>query len=458
VIKNISLESTNKVLSSRSGIILFEDLWNQLNLDKKLRRLLPKKKNTRGISQLNKVKGILFSFAAGNDCLDDLESLRGDTIIAKLLGGEFPARTAGDFLAKFHKRQIEKVQDVLLKTAITLRLALFFDNKFILSMDSTPHKQSGKKMQGLAKNYKGIWGFDSQNAYDQYGFSYLFDLRPGNTWSGTEAEKWIHKIFSNIPNHMERWFRADSGYSKNIVFEALQAASVKYTIVLKDNIGRYVRNKNRDHLEWKKSEIEFFGSDKCEISMGLYPIKKLGNLRVVFIRRKKDADEIDDQLSLMEDYNPEESEYRHYSIITNIDSSEMNNEEIIDFYRERANCENYIKEQKHNFDFLHFPCKKFEANQAWGLIGTMTHNMTRFLSFTMKQKTKRVRGKDKVVRTVIQQGYFAKKVRNTLINIPCQVVWSARRMKLKLNPKKLEVLQKMIKDIEHLFSVDTVFT
>jgi hypothetical protein len=192
--------------------------------------------------------------------------------------------------------------------------------------------------------------------------------------------------------------------------------------------------------------------------MGLYPIKKLGNLRVVFIRRKKDADEIDDQLSLMEDYNPEESEYRHYSIITNIDSSEMNNEEIIDFYRERANCENYIKEQKHNFDFLHFPCKKFEANQAWGLIGTMTHNMTRFLSFTMKQKTKRVRGKDKVVRTVIQQGYFAKKVRNTLINIPCQVVWSARRMKLKLNPKKLEVLQKMIKDIEHLFSVDTVFT
>ena len=42
--KNILLESTTKVLSSHSGLIFFEDLWNRLNLDKKLRRLLPKKR------------------------------------------------------------------------------------------------------------------------------------------------------------------------------------------------------------------------------------------------------------------------------------------------------------------------------------------------------------------------------------------------------------------------------
>lgn len=456
--KNISLESTDKVLSCHTGLIFFEGLWNQLNLDKKLRRLLPKKNKNRGISQLSKVKGLLFSFALGNDCIDDLEELRGDALFRELIGGELPARTAGDFLAGFHKRQIEKIQDVLLDMAITLRLALWKDRKFILSMDSTPHKQSGVKMEGLAKNYKGIWGFDSQNAYDQYGLSYLFDLRPGNTWSGTEAEKWIHKIFNRIPEYMERWFRADSGYSKNTVFAALQAAEVKYTIVLKDNIGRYVRGKNRDHLNWEETDIEFFGSNECEIAMGLYPIKSLGNLRVVFIRRKKDDEEIEKQLDLLKEYNPEEDNYKHYSIITNIDSSEMNNVEIIEFYRGRANCENYIKEQKHNFDFLHFPCKKMEANQIWGLIGTFAHNMMRFLSFCMDQKKKRVRGKDNIVTTVTQQGYFAKKVRNTLINIPCQVVRTARRVKLKINNKQKEVLEKIMINIERLFSVDTVFT
>lgn len=157
-------------------------------------------------------------------------------------------------------------------------------------------------------------------------------------------------------------------------------------------------------------------------------------------------------------YNPQEDDYRHYSIITNIDVSEMSNVKIIEFYRGRANCENYIKEQKYNFDFLHFPCKKFEANQAWGLIGTIAHNMMRFLSFCMDQKVKRVRGKDKIVRTTIQEGYFAKKVRNSLINIPCHVVRGARRVKLKLNNEKKEVLEKIMKKIEHLFSLDTVFT
>ena len=134
--KNILLESTTKVLSSHSGLIFFEDLWNRLNLDKKLRRLLPKKKKKRGLTQLSKVKGLLFNFALGNDCLDDLEELRDDAVFDILVGGELPARTAGDFLAKFHKRQIEKIQDVLLDMAISLRVSMWQDSKFILSMDS----------------------------------------------------------------------------------------------------------------------------------------------------------------------------------------------------------------------------------------------------------------------------------------------------------------------------------
>ena len=215
-LKNISLDTTNKVLSSHSGIILFENLWDCLNLDRKLRRLLPKKKKKRGINQLSKVKWLLYTFAVGNDCIDDLEDLRDDKLLLELLGGQFAARTAGDFLKGFHKRQISKIQDVLLETALAMRMALFEDKKFILSMDSTPHKQSGKKMEKLEKNYKGIWGFDSQNAYDQYGFSYLFDLRSGNTWTGTDAEKWIHKIFSKVPEGMERWFRADCIRSMNL--------------------------------------------------------------------------------------------------------------------------------------------------------------------------------------------------------------------------------------------------
>lgn len=454
---SISLDSTNKVMSCHSGLVLFDQLWEKLNLRNRIRRLIPTKKRNRGQKQIDKFKSILFSFASGNDCISDMDDVWKDRLFRELTGGGTPSRTAGDFLAGFHRRQIEKIQEVLLETTFLLRMAMYEEKKFILSMDSTPHKQCGKKMEKLGLNYKGIWGFDSQNAYDQFGFSYLFDLRPGNTWSGTEAERWIHQIFNRCPSWMEKYFRADSGCGKNEVFKALGIKKVKFTIVLKENIGRYVRKKNKDHLVWENTSIEFFNSNRCEMAMGLYPLQNLGNLRVVFIRKKKSEDEIKKQLDLLREYNPVEDDYEYYSIITNIDSSEMTGEQVIEFYRGRANCENFIREQKYNFDFLHFPCKKFESNQAWGLIGTFAHNMTRFLSFCMPQKVKRVRGKDDVVRTVTQLGYFAKKVRSAIINLPCQVVRSARRIKLKLNPNHREVLEKIMTNIQVVFRKDLVF-
>lgn len=438
--QTITLQPTDKVLSCHSGLVFFEDLWKRLKLDNKLRRLLPKKKRRRGLHQVSKFKGLLFSFAVGNDCIDDLDELREDALFQNLVGGDFPARTAGDFLSQFHRRQIEKIQDLLLEITLTMRIAIFADKKFILSMDATPHEQHAKKMEGLGFNYKGIWGLDSQNAYDQYGFSYLFDLRPGGTHSGKDSERWIYKIFSRLPSWMEKYFRADSAYGKQSTFGQLHIAGVKYTIVLKENIGKYVRKKNRNFLKWQKTEVEFFNSKDCEIAMGLYPLKQLGDLRVVFIRTKKSEEEIAKQLELFKEYDPEEDHYKYYSIITNIPCAEMTGEAIIEFYKGRGNCENYIREQKYNFDFLHFPCKKLMSNKAWGLIGTLAHNMTRFLSLCMPQKIKSVRGKDGEIRKVTQLGYFAKKVRNKLIKIPCQVVRSARRINLKINYFTLEVL------------------
>jgi hypothetical protein len=86
---------------------------------------------------------------------------------------------------------------------------------------------------------------------------------------------------------MEKYFRADSGYGKQAVFEALGINKVKYTIVLKENIGRYVRKKNKDHLVWTKTKLAFFNSNQCEMAMGIYPHHNLGNLRVVFIRKSR---------------------------------------------------------------------------------------------------------------------------------------------------------------------------
>lgn len=451
-LKNISIESTSLVFSAHSGLFLFNTLWNELRFEKRIKKLLPKKKRCRGVGQICKIKALLYSFAVGNDCLSDLDSLRQDIFVRELTGGGVASRTMGDFLVSFGNRHIERLQDFLVEMSFELRKRFFKDNRFILSMDSTPHEHFSKKMEGMDWNYKNLWCLDSQNAYDQYGLSYLFDLRPGNTFSGKQAELWVHRIFSKAPKNLELWFRADSAYGNRQVFSALKAKGVKFAIVLKENIGRYVRQKNKHSLVWRKTNLEFFNSKNCEVATGVYPLKSQGTLRVVFIRTKiKDA-----QLNLLED--TEEQGYRYYSLITNVDSHEMNDEEIIEFYKGRANCENYIREQKYGYDFLNFPCKKLRANKVFGLVGTMAHNLTRILSVCMDQKIKRVRDKKtRKIKTVTQLGYFAKKVRKNVINIPCQVIRSARKMKLRLSRHNLEVLEKILLNL-NLSRVDFIQT
>jgi len=150
---NIFFESTDIVMKCHFELVLFNKLFYALKLDTKLSWHLPQKKKMRGISQIQKIKSILFSFALGNDCLSDLDPLLRDPLFSELTSGGLHSRTAGDFLGSFHQRQIEKIQKVILEMAIILRKKMLpDDNDFILSMDSTPHKQCGLQMEKLATN------------------------------------------------------------------------------------------------------------------------------------------------------------------------------------------------------------------------------------------------------------------------------------------------------------------
>ena len=428
----IVLEKTNKALSANGGLIFLNQLIEQLDLETKLSNFLPVKKKERGITSFTKFKSGLMSFASGSDCIDDLNELREEALFKELCLGGISSRAMGDFLRSFSSMSLENLGNELSDIALNLRMRTHPDDlDFILTMDSTPHEQTGQKMEGVKWNYKNLWCLDSQNAYDQFGYSYGFELRPGNTFSAEGSEVMIRKIFKKIPKNMKRYFRADSAYGRVSVYNELINANVNFAIVLRENLGRHVRKMllNQHSMKWLKTRTIFFDSNECETACGLYPIKDLAGgkryLRVIFIRAKKKGV----QLSLLDNL---EDGYEYYSIITNMDRSEKSDEEIIEFYRGRANAENFIREQKNGYDFHHFPCKKLSANKAYGLIGTIAYNMMRNLSFYL-----------------VKGGCFAKKIRNKLIKLPCLVVRHARRLTVRLMPTTLEVMENILQTMKH---------
>lgn len=434
--KVIRFEGINKEFSEFAGLKFFDSLFTKICSESFFKAILP---NYRGIkSKSQKIKSLIHSFLCGADCLSDLDYLRDDIVFSELTGDGIASTTAGDFLRSFRKGDIETLQDSLMDQAFKLR-GLKNPNyrDFTLTMDSTPHPQFGKKMEGVAYNYKSNWCLDSQNAYDEYGFHYAHEVRPGSTYSGNGAEPLIRKIFKKVPPNVRRFFRADSAFGRLTVYNELINANVKFAIVLKKNIYENILDLNLNTINWKKEKFKFFDRDECEMADAFYPLKGLAgglsHLRVIFVRvplpenlaKKENLEDII--------YNG----YRYYALVTNIWQHEQHMKKIIFFYRKRANVENFIREIKNGLDLKHYPCKKINANKAYGIFGAMAYNLQRFASFFINPKG----------------GCFSKKVRNTLIRIPGQVVRHARSLTIKINYRIKEVLDKF----EQFFNFSRVF-
>lgn len=98
------------------------------------------------------------------------------------------------------------------------------------SIDSTSHVQTGKKMEGLAWNYKDEWCLDSQVVFDELGLCSGFQLRPGNTKSGVGAGEIIRQALSTYSFSDEKWVSGDAAYCNQEVMTSSMRCGAKFTL------------------------------------------------------------------------------------------------------------------------------------------------------------------------------------------------------------------------------------
>ena len=84
--------------------------------------------------------------------------------------------------------------------------------------------------------------------------------------------------------------------------------------------------------------------------------------RLIFVR------DVEEQGTLFE------TDIRGRAIATNFPES-TDAVGIVEWYNDRGNAENHIKELKHGAGLLHFPCGQFDANAAWMSIAALTYNL-----------------------------------------------------------------------------------
>lgn len=365
-------------LTNFGGLPVFTNIWDTIGLGERLRAHLPEDKGDwQKADTVSKFRALAFGFLCEAQCLDDMNWLSSDVGFLSVCGGHVHTpEMYGQWLKKFSDVGIRGLNDALIDTALRLRQATFSkDEDFVLDIDSTSHEQYGRQMEGVAMNYQHIMCLDSIQAFDNRGFQYWMNVRPGNTFTSNGVSEIIDAVFRKVTKHhyKKRYARADSGFCNNEFFHACFVADVKFVTAMRANMYEPIAGTVKD---WNASKrVRFRDGRECEIGHTLYGADNGKQLRVVFIRAKKEETEG----RLFTDYD-----YRAF--ITNIGQHEMADEKIILFYQKRGNAENFIRELKNGFDFHHFPCGKLIANRAYALIGSFAYNMMRYVSFINNPK------------------------------------------------------------------------
>jgi len=432
--RKIKLVASKKKLTNASGLGEVIEAFDSSSLSQSFTDSLPLRKSNRskGSYRLGLIQ--LSSFIYGHDCIDDIIEFRSDPLLEAVMGGETVLpRTMANFLRDFSDQNLSSLNAFLATQAklnrqhVTKYHTKSLGNTSLhLSIDSTPHEQCGKKMEGLAWNYKDMWCLDSQSIFDELGFCYGMQLRPGNTKSGVDAEELITTALRGYKFSDEKYLSADSAYCNQGVIRTCLGLGVKFTIVAnqattnwRSHINEITNWKPWEYSKKELEQAEAKGQDLPQIELGRFHWRPSWNDALCFpvvVQRKPLK-----QCSLVD------GAYEYYGIITNHNLFKQSLQSLVEHYNKRGNVENFIREEKYGYDLKHFPCQSLQANHAFGLIAMVAQNLLRWMALIDKPK----------------KTYFAKKFRRNFINIPGQLVKHARSLVLKVSKESLKEVNRL---------------
>lgn len=411
----LRIETGRGEFTAFGGLHMFQEITKHLGLYARVKDYMPLGARKDPKASYKKLKAMIFGFVAGADCLSDHDKLNDDLgFVGACDNKSYAATTCGAFLRSFEPWQIRRLNEVLGDVALKMRLALFPDNRdFILDIDSSSHQQYGHKMEGVEFNYNNIRCLDTLQAFDQFGFQYKIDVRPGSTYTSNGVSTSIKEIFKKLPRTMHRYFRGDSGMCNFDIFNACIEARSQFVIAMRANMYESLEHRVRSWVPTK--HIRFRDGRACEIGQTVYHPKGMQHaLRVVIIRAKKPV------------WNVFEGRYDYRAFVTNIGEHDMRNEKIIEFYRDRGNAENFIRELKNGFDIHHFPCRRISANKVYGIISAFAYNLMRMMSWLLNRK----------------KPHFSKMIRFRMVYLAGQVVRKARYTIIRLSHSRRKEVER----------------
>ena len=439
--------SSRVTATSCGGIAMIHRMVRKLGLAEEINKSLNVLKLHVPYHESDHVLNLAYNVVCGGKTIEDLENLRQDEAYMNAIGARrIPdPTTAGDFLRRFTKSDIDALSEALNRTRLRvwkMQPREFFDMATI-DIDGTTAPTLGEKKEGCDFNYKGEFGYaplfvtmantneviyvhnrSGNRPSNEDAFEFL---QPATEWMRDAGFRRIllrgDTDFS-MTEHLDYWseqkvnfvfgFDAKSNLvklAKNVEDEAW--SELNRTEKVSTNAPRAKRSNVKDQVvrdrEYKNLELEDEHYTEIE-----YQPKKCGRSYRMIICRK--TIRITKGELMLFPYS------RYFFFITNVDCKEMSAPEIIFQSNKRCNQENIIEQMKNGVGAMNLPSHTMDSNGAYMLIASLAWNLKAWLSLVDSAEP---------LAAEIGRMEFRRFV-DALIRIPCQVVRTGRKLILRI--------------------------
>ena len=358
----LRIEFQGSRVTSDGGLLLVRELDERLSLSDLIAQHItdPRGKNTQ-FPLADLVRQSVYRRLAGYEDVNDAEQLAHDPTF-RLIGSEKIWERGAALASRVHSFETELLtQDTNLAglAAINRDLvarveAMEPSRRVVLDIDSTEVPVYGQQEQSAYNGHFESTCYHPLLLFNREGDCLAARLRPGNVHS---AEEWERVLLPEVERQQKQGkdvvVRADAGFAKPELYEALEARGVKYAIRIPSN----------DTLEQAVAEL-------LRRPVGRPSHRPL--VRYKSFRYQAGSWTIARRVVAKVEFRYDELFPRVGFIVTNL---ETENRAVVRFYNKRGTAEQWIKAGKEAIKLTRLSCHRFRANEVRLWLSVIAYNL-----------------------------------------------------------------------------------
>jgi hypothetical protein len=361
--KRIEIEFTDEVLTPLGGSVFLAGMAQRLGLPRMLSERLGLKRRRRGASDAEMLLSAIYSLAAGDGALRDVDRLGGDEARIEALGlAQVPgSRRLGEYLTRFDEESLDELQSIA--RAVAMRVAPAVVSHLVetrgyvpVFVDGTAIEVDGSYVEGVRPGYNGepqLW---------------LHNVFIGSLWAsqrllpggGDVAEGWQEQLmWDTAPLLAEGtpvWARMDNAYYRAEVVRYCRLHGWDYSISVTSET--YKKPLRRKLAALPENAWQWISDDHTEEATIVRhrPEGWAQEQAYLVVRSHFDGD----QLRLTPRY-----------VFILVSRTDLPLLELVRRHREKQGQENAQKGPLIDLDLHHPPCQKLDANRAFYTCGQL---------------------------------------------------------------------------------------